>query len=74
MKTVFLSIVALFYGYFCDISQKICQKNAEYRLERGKGLTTMPTVLFARLYEKNLEKWQKLEKKLICLLSEAQTF
>lgn len=74
MKTVFLSILALFHGYFCDMCKKICQKNIEYRLKSGKRLTTMPTVVFSRFCEKSLIKWQKLEKKLIYLLSEAQTF
>ncbi|MBR4720184.1 MAG: hypothetical protein IK057_00310 [Clostridia bacterium] len=71
MKTVFLSIRALIYGYFCDICLKICRKNTENRLKRGKKLSQKPTVFLGRFCEKRLSKWQKLEKELIFRLFEA---
>ncbi|MBQ6908153.1 MAG: hypothetical protein IJR79_01670 [Clostridia bacterium] len=71
MKTVFLSIKALICGYICDFSHKMCQKNVEFMLKKGKSLSNMPTVYLAKFYEKRLLKWHKLEKKLIYLLFEA---
>ena len=71
MKTVFLSIKTLIYGYFCDFCYKTCQTNVDLRLKKAKSLSNMPTVYLAKFYEKRLSKWQKLEKKIIYLLFEA---
>ena len=73
MKTVVLSVKVLIYGYFCDICRAFLQKYADKSLKRGKGLTKKLPVLFGNFTEKRLCKWQRLEKRLICLLSEATT-
>ena len=68
MKAVFLSIIAVIFGQFCDILRSICQKSAERRIKRGELVTKKPLVLLGRFTEKCFESWQKLEKKLIFLL------
>lgn len=74
MKTVLLSIIFLFLGYFCDICRFACQKAAEKSLRKGKSLTQKHIVILSHLTEKSLLKWHKMEDKLTYLLSAEKTF
>lgn len=74
MKTVFLSIVVLIYGYFCDMCRKLCQKGAEYSLKKGRGLTDKPLIILSKLTERNAVKWRRIESRLIYLLLAEQIF
>lgn len=74
MKTVFLSIILLIYGYFCDICRVICQKSAEGLIKRGKPLTKKSLVCLGNFTERRFSYWKKLERKFIYLLASERTF
>ena len=74
MKLIFLSVATFIYGYFCDICLGICEKNAKNKLEKGKSLTGMSLVFMSNLANNSFLRWQRMENKLICLLTQEQNF
>lgn len=70
MKLIFLSITAFIYGYLCDICLLICEKKVKARLEKGKPLTGAGLVFISNLTNNSFLRWQCLERRIICLLTQ----
>lgn len=68
MKLIFLSVSAFIYGYFCDICLSACEKTVRNRLKKGKPLTGKGIVLMSNLANNSILRWQRIEKRIICLL------
>ncbi len=73
MKLLFLSIRLFSYGFFCDTCMTICTKLAERALLNNKPLTKKMLVFFSRISDKNIIRWQLIEKKFIQYSLEKQS-
>ena len=68
MKLILFSTILYFYGFYCDMCLNICTAIAEKRLKSKKMLCKKLLIFMSNLSDKNLKKWQRLERKVIGLM------
>ncbi len=68
MAYILLSSKLFIFGYYCDLCIMLLNKLCDKELKKDKKLNKKLLIKMSNLTNKNLVKWQKIEKEVINLL------